>query len=270
MHRPKASWKEGKEQSVLEAENAKEEATLEAVKLRFGTEKIDLELWSNIIISFQNQLGESKEYKANSLQPISCFFDSFALTQGEGEREEDYRFVYEQNDVVAGDTPSSLGMTPGDSNIIVKAVHKDLTKVTFLHSKGDGIWDVMLTKNIPLVGYFDEFAKDHLKDTTRKDLVFSFNGRRLYGFDTAITLKFVDGDIIDATPVKEVSSHFFCDVIDMHYLLPLLFSMSPRDATVARKREILLVFESHHGFFFLVVILYWLYSHWMQYRLDYS
>lgn len=252
VHRPKATLKEAKEPPALEAENMKHEATLDAVKLRFGTEKIDLELWSNTIISFQNQLGEPKVYKVNSLQPISCFFDSYALAQGENEREENYRFVFKQKDIAAGDTPSSLGMTLVDSNIVVKAVHKDLIKVSFLHSNGDGIWDVMLLKNIPLVGYFDEFATDHLKDTTRKDLVFSFNGQRLYGFNTATTSNFIDGDIIDATPVKEVSPHFFHDVMLYTWIIftILVFSISPRDATVARKREILLVFESRHGFFF--------------------
>lgn len=150
-----------------------------------------------------------KKYTYNALEPISCCFDLFA--QSNDDLEEDYQFIYNDQEIGELDTPISLGMTSSlgvnkihsDNEFIVKAVHKDKVKVTLLHSNGDAMWNVLILKSVPLLGYFNEFATEHLKDVARKDLVFSTAGSRLYGFDTAVTLKLKDGDFIDATPVKE-------------------------------------------------------------------
>lgn len=196
VHRPNSAY-----------EGGDEDLTREKVKLRFG-EDFDWELWTNVKLSFRDQLGDSKLYEVNALQPISCHFYSYAISKEPGDDEDDYRFVYEEKDIQEGDTPSSLGMTiiSSDSEIVVSTIHKYMVKFAILHSNGDAYVDYLTGKETPLLDSFELFATEHLKDVSRKDLVFSFNGRRLYTFDTAATLNLSDNDVIDATPVKEYHS----------------------------------------------------------------
>lgn len=210
VHRPKNSIFVGDEN-----------ATVAAIRRRFGTE-FDEWLWTNIKLSFQDQLGDKKVYEVNLLQDISCLFSSYisyyassyVWADSQTYIEEDFRFVYEDKDIQEYDTPISLGMTTSDSilaidsadEIIIKIIHKHMTKFSIMHSSADVIADFLIKDDFPLLHSFDEFVSKHLENVSRKDLVFSFNGRRLYTFDSVRTLKIIENDVIVATPVKDYNT----------------------------------------------------------------
>lgn len=200
VHRPSPKW-----------DGADENATADAVKLRFGIE-FDHELWTNIELGFQDQLGETMDCKVNVLQPFFDLFTYYARDKDHGDfNKEDYRFVYGEKDVKEDDTPLSLlGMAGSDimddgssQGIIIQAINKYMVKFSIMHTTSYTLVDFLVKNEAPLLGSLEEFATNHLENVSRKDLVFSFNGRRLYTFDSPSTLKLKNNDIIDATPAKE-------------------------------------------------------------------
>lgn len=188
--------------------------TIDALKNRFGND-VDWELWSSAQIRFEDQLGETKLHTVYALQPVSTLFFDYAYDHNEthfgtcSQYNRDYSFFIDQKNIPWNDMSTENGMTLSlaktsqPTNIIVKAINTKAVKITFRHSNGDGSWIVLIRKTTPLHKYFTEFTSKHLKDVDQKDLVFSHNGKKLYTFDTATTLKLNDGDIIDVALVNE-------------------------------------------------------------------
>jgi hypothetical protein len=175
------------------------------IRQRFGKD-FDSELWTNAELWFRGQLGYTTLVEVNALEPISCQYCKYVMSEQDDDGikddvEDDYRFVYKEKDIQEGDTPSSLGMMD-DPDIIVRAIHQNKVKITILHDVMDCRCDFFPFKDEPLLYVFEGFAED-LKDVSLKNLVFSFKGRRLYTFDSALVLKLSDGDVIHATPVNE-------------------------------------------------------------------
>ena len=184
--------------------------TIEALKNRFGND-VDWELWSSAQICFEDQFGETELLTVYALQPVSTLFFDYAFRQNEVhfgspiQNNRDYSFFIDQKNIPWDDMSTengmtlSLGKTIQSTNIIVKAINTKAVKITFCHSNGDGSWIILIRKTTPLLKYFTECAPKH----DQKDLIFSHNGKKLYTFDTATTLKLNDGDIINVTPVNE-------------------------------------------------------------------
>lgn len=185
--------------------------TIEALKVRFGT-CIDLGLWSSALIRLEYPIERSWTlYSVDTLQPISLCFDDYIsslddyIYQDQCIRK-DFRFVLNDVEIQDNDTIKSLGIAVSHGassqpvDAIVKVFNSKAISITLKHIYGIRLRNLrfVVWKTTPLLKFFYLMVgADH------KNLVFTCNGKRLYTFDTAITLKLKEGDIIETTPVEE-------------------------------------------------------------------
>jgi len=174
--------------------------TLELIKSRFDA-SFDSELWSNIRVSFYDQIGNREVYDINKLEPMSDYFETFA--QSKDDDVNNYYFLYDGKEIHKALTPHSLGMLslPDNSQKVVRVFHKNKVKVCIRHRNGLQSSIHLIWKDLPLSGTFNLFCED--LEIPPKSLVFTFNEQRIYGFDTAITLRLNEDDIIDAVRIDE-------------------------------------------------------------------
>ncbi|KAL9186797.1 hypothetical protein ACHAXT_010517 [Thalassiosira profunda] len=181
-------------------------ATREALKERFGS--YDAELWDDISIDVQNQLGDIDTGDVNRRTPLSNIMDAYCQELREVEdqyikmSEEDIeklQFVFNGKLIKRDDTCIRLGIEDGAE---IRAIHPDKVAVTIRFSSGNKRL-ILADMTTMISKAFEECDLDFGEERSKN--VFLYGQRRVYGFESPLALEMnVRGNVID---VVDIESH---------------------------------------------------------------
>eukprot|EP00985_Skeletonema_marinoi_P029973 scaffold29886_cov123-Skeletonema_marinoi.AAC.1 len=200
----------------------REKATFDAVKTRFGSE-CDDKLWNTLPICIVEVDGGMKwdpakwvpanedscfivhRQKEECLESVFEEYTSFQREDGDPEPLSNFQFLLSQTKEVIdpNDTALGLRLTYSDSDVIfalytneslieVKVKKKDLSGPRLFYAAD---------QKKPFSKALKDLVKDSEGDET--EYVFTFKGKRLYGFETPMSLQMKHFDIIDAIPWQD-------------------------------------------------------------------
>lgn len=211
----------GKELIVCEKDDDydSECRTFEAVKKRFGSE-FDEKLWNTLCVRIVGVGSEMKwdnevttgMYSVHFIQrsnSLESAFEEYISLSGDpdasaSESVSNFRFLNyrTQEEIGPYDTPLGLHWTSFTDAIF--ALYKDETLIE-VKKKGSDSSAFQLfcaaKQTETMTKALNDLVNDGGDDET--DYVYMFNGKRLYGFETPMSLQMKDFDVIDAIPVQE-------------------------------------------------------------------
>eukprot|EP00984_Skeletonema_dohrnii_P001398 scaffold446_cov133-Skeletonema_dohrnii-CCMP3373.AAC.9 len=193
----------------------REKATFEAVKKRFGSE-FNEELWNTVSICIVEVDGGIKWDPASEdlnksgffvdrqkSDPLQSAFEAYTLSGDPVEPTTDFQFLLSRTEEVIdpNDTASGLRLTYRDATFALYTSETFIeVKVEKTDSSGPRLFyaaEQMATMSKAL----QDLVKDGEGDET--EYVFMFKGKRLYGFETPMSLQMKHFDIIDAIPSQD-------------------------------------------------------------------
>jgi hypothetical protein len=203
----------------------RERATFDAVKKRFGSE-CDDKLWNASAICILEVDGGMKWDPASDdygcvrhqrSDPLETAFEKFAhLDPVEPMSGFQFLLLRTKEVIDKSDTAVGIGLTYSD---VILALYKDETCIE-VKKKGSDSSGPRLFSAADQTEPFSKALKDLVKDDEgdETEYVFVFKGKRLYGFETPMSLQMKHFDTIDAIPSQDYKYKrcICCNKADLH------------------------------------------------------